>query len=156
MGNNESDEHELMMSMIRRHEGWSVIKNAANLIGHIMEKKSEEFGTSVTNALWDASQRLEKEIGLTSTLSKAFEIGALSTIEQAGRAAEHRAETFYILYRFGAEKEPADAFCSDVYSTLAVVCYARLGRYRENKIDQKIAQMAAFSYAVMVKTREDD
>jgi hypothetical protein len=155
MDNSDSNAHDVMMSMVRRREGWSIIDNAANLIGHITEK-SDEFRTSVINGLWEASERLAKEIGLTSTLTKAFDIGALSTIEQAGRAAERHAEALYISYRFGEEKNASHAFYSDIYSTLAVVCYARLGKYRDNEVDENISKMAAFSYAAMVMTREND
>jgi hypothetical protein len=143
MDNGESDVHDAMKSMLRRREGWSIIDNAANLVGHITEK-SDEFRTSVINGLWEASDRLAKEIGLTATLTKAFDISALSTIEQAGRAAEHHAEALYISYRFGEEKNASHAFYSDIYSTLAVVCYARLGKYRDNEGDENISKMAAF------------
>jgi hypothetical protein len=155
MDNSGSDTHALMMGMLRGREAWSIVDNAANLVGHMTEM-SDDFRTSVINGMWEASERLAKEIGLTSTLTEAFDISALSTIEQAARAAEHHAEALYISYRFGEEKNASHAFYSDIYSTLAVVCYARLGKYRDNEADDNISKMAAFSYAVMVMTREDD
>jgi hypothetical protein len=155
MDNSESDAHDVLMGVLRRREGWSIIDNAANLIGHITEK-SDAFRTSVINGLWEASDRLAKEIGLSSTLTKAIDIGALSTIEEAGRAAERHAEALYISYRLGEETNASHAFYSDIYSTLAVVCYARLGKYRDNEVDENISKMAALSYAAMVMTREDN
>jgi hypothetical protein len=135
MDNTTSEAHELMMGMLRRRKGWSIIDNAANLIGHIAEK-SDEFRTSVINGLWEASDRLAKEIGLTATLTKAFDISALSTIEQAGRAAEHHAEALYISYRFGEEKNASHAFYSDNIARMAAFSYAAQHQVFKEKIER--------------------